>query len=126
MSFDITKGIEPTKVLDDVVRSLEALDQSIKRDVEFDMLPRSKVDSALSSLRMLQKMLVAGSFSEEHIGRTRKVLELVTAMNDPAKLTALGSMQTELSGMLQTVQQMLYKEDQKRAKKVDLDRMRGG
>lgn len=126
MDISGTKGQDLNKVLDDVVTSLEALQLSLKRDVEEDRLPRSKVDNALSSMRMFKKLLDTGSFGEEYLGRKRKVLELVTSMNDPAKLTALGTMGVEFAGMLQSVQQMLYREDPKRAKKVDLDTMRPG
>lgn len=120
-----TKGQELNKAFDDVVSSLEDLERSIKRDTEDNALPRFKVDRALSSLALLKKVIGGETLGEEYRGPTRKVLQLVDEMNNPAKLTALGSMQTEFSGMLQTVYQLLYKDDSKRAKKVDMDPMRG-
>ena len=120
-----TKGQELNKAFDDVVASLEDLERSIRRDAEDNALPRFKVDRALSSLTILKKTIGGESLGEEYRGPTRRVLQLVDEMNNPAKLTALGSLQTEFSGMLHTVYQLLYKDDSRRAKKVDLDPMRG-
>lgn len=125
MDIGRTKERDLNKAFHDVETSLENLCRAAGRDVEEDAFSRHNVDVAIRSLKTLRTTLEGGPLGEEYLGKTRKVLGLInSAMNDTALATALGSMQVEFSGILRSVQQLLYPDDTKRAKKVDLDPLR--
>jgi hypothetical protein len=103
------------KVCDDVVTSLEALQRSLPK-AEEDLLPQQTVTTAVGALTSFQEM---AQTAEIPVGQTRKLLDLV---RNPAILTALGSQQAELAGLLKGVEQMLMqKEDPKRVKGTEFD-----
>ncbi len=112
-SFENTEALKFKKVCDDVVTSLEMLQGSLQKEEEYR--PQQTINTAVGALQQFQKMAEIAEIPAEQTGR---LLDLV---RNPAILTAFGSQQVELAGLLNSVQTLLEKIDPKKVRGPGFD-----
>jgi len=112
-TFEGSEALKFKKVCDDVVTSLEALQQSLQKEEEYR--PQQTINTAVGALKSFQEMAKTAEIS---VAQTRRLLDLV---RNPAIVTALGSQQAELAGLLNSVQTLLEKTDPKKVKGTEFD-----
>lgn len=107
---------------DNAVAVLTSLENSLQRCDDTDSVAKKYVDDAFVALRQLSSLADKGVIKgEEWLNRKRHFLSVVERLSDSSKLTALGTMQVEFSGMLRTIIRHMTKDDTNKVKKTEFD-----